>query len=282
MVHNVQHWSSLFTKLYILGKGIAMKPQHSSKRNLVSENLRFAKNFISPTISSVLLEQLRELTRNFSLSLRCGDLLLLSGGWYATHTGLLRLAARRRCKGIQVQPVPEFSDATNARYAFRATVYKSRFCKGFVGHGDADRSNVAALVRGAELRVAETRAINRALRKAYGIGICSVDEIASSPREADSSAAPERRPPQSTNGNGGGPRVRDRLCQIVRQHKLDATLVKSYATDFCGVKSLREATREQVENFVVRLAEWAEKDRNALLCQLNSYLPGGQGKGGAA
>jgi hypothetical protein len=27
------------------------------------------------------------------------------------------------------------------------------------------------------MRVAETRAVNRALRKAYGIGICSVEEI---------------------------------------------------------------------------------------------------------
>jgi len=27
-----------------------------------------------------------------------------------------------------------------------------------------------------------------------------------------------------------------------------------------------------VEGFVTHLAEWAEKDRNALLCQLNSYL----------
>ncbi len=156
-----------------------MKPQHSRKRDLASENLRFAKRFISQTLSSVLLEQLRELSRNSSLSLRCGDLLLLSGGWYVTHTGLLRLAARRRCKGIQVQPIPEFSDATNARYAFKATVYKSRSCQGFVGHGDADPSNVSALVHGAEMRVAETRAVNRALRKAYGIGICSIEEIGS-------------------------------------------------------------------------------------------------------
>ena len=28
---------------------------------------------------------------------------------------------------------------------------------------------------------------------------------------------------------------------------------------------------EQVENFVQKLAEWANTDRNALLCQLNSY-----------
>ena len=119
-----------------------------------------------------------------SLSLRCGDLLLLSGGWYVTHTGLLRLAARRRCKGIHVQPIPEFSDPTNARYAFKATVYKSRACRGFVGYGDADPSNVSPLVHGAEMRVAETRAVNRALRKAYGIGICSIEEIGSFPNRS--------------------------------------------------------------------------------------------------
>jgi hypothetical protein len=128
---------------------------------------------------------------------------------------------------------------------------------------------VSPLVHGAEMRVAETRAVNRALRKAYGIGLCSVEEIRSS-------AADHKKVPQPANGkaneNFGGPTVRDRLCQLIRQHQLDATLVKSYATDFCGVKTLREATREQVENFVTHLADWAEKDRNALLCQLNTYL----------
>jgi hypothetical protein len=117
------------------------------------------------------------------------------------------------------------------------------------------------------MRVAETRAVNRALRKAYGIGICSVEEIGTSPNTS------EKIPPQNTNGNGNGtgPKVRDRLCQIIRQHKLDPELVKAYAVDFCGTKTLREASREQVENFVQQLADWAEKDRNALLCQLNSY-----------
>jgi hypothetical protein len=136
------------------------------------------------------------------------------------------------------------------------------------------------MVRGAEMRVAETRAVNRALRKAYGIGICSVEEIGSfaerqSPRES------KKLPPQPANGNYGGPKVRDRLCQIIRQHQLDATLVKSYATDFCGVKSLREATREQVESFVVHLGDWAKKDRDALLCQLNSYSVSREKEGAA-
>src|SRR5437879_12400244 len=121
------------------------------------------------------------------------------------------------------------------------------------------------------MRVAETRAVNRALRKAYGIGICSVEEIGSF-AEPRAFSPQSNKPAQPANGNYGGPKVRDRLCQIIRHHQLDPNLVKSYAVDFCGTKTLREATREQVENFVAHLADWAEKDRNALLCQLNSYL----------
>ena len=128
-----------------------------------------------------------------------------------------------------------------------------------------------SLLHGAEMRVAETRAVNRALRKAYGIGICSVEEIGSFAAPPPPAQEAKKLPPQPANDTHEGPRVRDRLCQIIRQHELDPNLVKAYATDFCGVKTLREATRDQIENFVKHLADWAEKDRNALLCQLNSY-----------
>jgi len=223
------------------------------------------------------------LGKRYRFSIESGDLLWLDGHWYVTHSGLIRLARRSHCAGIHVEPVAEFSDPATSRWAFKATAYKSRTCRGFVGYGDADPSNVSSVVRGAEMRVAETRAVNRALRKAYGIGICSIEEVGSSPAPSDTARVSEKLPSKSANGNGyGGPKVRDRLCQIICQHHLDAPLVKSYATDFCGVKNLREATREQVENFVVYLADWAEKDRNALLCQLNSYLPRGENKEGAA
>ena len=247
-----------------------MKPGCSKKPNLVAENLRYAKRLVSQRLSPASLAQLREITLDFSWSLRCGDLLFLNGGWYVTHTGLVRLARRKKCNGIHVEAVPALCDSATSRYVLKATVYPSKSSAGFVGYGDADPSNVSLLVRGAEMRVAETRAVNRALRKAYGIGICSVEEIGSSV-----SSNVEKLPPQSVNGNGNGtgPKVRDRLCQIIRQHQLDPELVKAYAVDYCGTKTLREATREQVENFVRELADWAEKDRNALLCQLNSYLP---------
>jgi hypothetical protein len=104
------------------------------------------------------------------VSIEAGDLQLLEDRWYVTHSGLLRLARRNRCSGIQTEIVSEFCDARAARWVVKAIVYKTARSKGFVGYGDADPSNVSPLVRGAEMRVAETRAVNRALRKAYGIG----------------------------------------------------------------------------------------------------------------
>jgi len=227
-----------------------------------------------------LLARLKLLSEDFNLSLVAGDLILVQNNWYVTHSGLLRMAKRSRCNGMSVHFIRELSDAAANRFAFEATVFKSKTCQGFVGYGDADPFNVSPMVHGAEMRVAETRAVNRALRKAYGIGICSVEEIGSLAEPVLPSRETKKIPSQHANGNSrnhDGPKVRDRLCQLIRQHQLDATLVKSYAVDFCGTKNLREASREQVETFVTHLAEWAEKDRNALLCQLNSYLGAKEG-----
>jgi hypothetical protein len=195
---------------------------------------------------------------------------MLDGCWYVTHTGLLHLARRYRCAGISVEAITELSDAPTNRWAFKATVYKSRDCKGFVGYGDADPSNVSALVRGAEMRVAETRAVNRALRKAYGIGICSVEELGSQVFRNQPEQNVRKLPPQSANGNGQ-PKLRDQLCVLIRQHGLDSSQVKQYAAEFCGTQDIRQASREQIQSFIAHLAEIATKDRDGLLCKLNSY-----------
>jgi hypothetical protein len=239
------------------------------KNALHSRNLRLARTMFGIGNQQILLRSLESLSA-LRFDIGSGDLTLLNNRWYVTHTGLLRMAKRRRCSGIEVQAVANLCDPAANRYVFKAIVSRSRNCRGFIGYGDADPSNVSSLVRGAELRIAETRAVNRALRKAYGIGICSVEEMGSL---AESQLPRESRKlsPQPANGNYHGPKVRDRLCQIIRQHKLDPELVKAYAVDYCGTKTLREATREQVESFVQELADRAEKDRNALLCQLNSY-----------
>jgi hypothetical protein len=224
-------------------------------------------------LSGAVFRALRELTARYSLSVAAGDLQLLDGRWYVTHSGLLQLASRRGCHGIKTILQDKFSDFTASRWVFKAVVYKSRFPGGFVGYGDADPSNTSPLVRGAEMRVAETRAVNRALRKAYGIGLCSVEELGSFSTPSQSFAAAQHsNGHHSSNGpSNGQPRLRDQLCLLIRQHNLDPTLVKAYAADFCGTATLKEASRDLVESFISELATTAKNNRDSLLCKLNSY-----------
>jgi hypothetical protein len=250
-----------------------MRPTARSQRLLARRNIASARALWSTECAESALAGLRELTTRFSLSVPLGEVRLIDGTWYITHSGLVRLAQRRRCSGIRAQAILPLCDPSASRWVFKATVYKAPGSKGFVGYGDADPSNTSPLVRGAEMRVAETRAVNRALRKAYGIGLCSVEELGwlsgvSGP--AEEKARKNQPPGQNSSGNGQ-PRLRDRLCLLIRQHQLDPILVKRYAAEFCGTAELRDASRGLVEEFIQHLAEWAARDPESLRCKLNSY-----------
>ena len=146
---------------------------------LLRNNMRLARCRWHQLLGRPGRQLLKSLTNEHQFSIANGDLIWLERGWYVTHTGLIRLARRSRCVGIHTKLIQDFCNPQTQRWAFEATVYKSKTCRGFSGYGDADPSNVSFLVHGAEMRVAETRAVNRALRKAYGIGICSIEEIGS-------------------------------------------------------------------------------------------------------
>ena len=150
----------------------------SPKRYNFTREVSFAKSLYCD-LSRNAIRSLKEVLERTDLSLVDGDVLCINSAWYVSHSGLLKLAERRHCSGIHTQPILKSSDPLSSRWVFKATIFKSPKCKGFTGYGDADPSNVSPLVHGAEMRVAETRAVNRALRKAYGIGICSVEEIGS-------------------------------------------------------------------------------------------------------
>jgi hypothetical protein len=247
---------------------------------LVRQNTKLAKYLWPDEIGSSHMSALAKLTRHSGLSLATGDILWLNGGWYVTSGGLLRVAKHNHCHGIQTDAVAKFCNPTTSHWVFKATVYKTLRSKGFVGYGDADPSNVSPLVRGAEMRVAETRAVNRALRKAYGIGLCSLEELGlfSPPQKPPAAMPPSNGHPGSNGAGNGQPRLRDQLCLLIRQHSLDPTLVKAYAADFCGTETLREASRDRVESFVTQLAASAKKDRDTLVCKLNSYAPSVEAK----
>jgi hypothetical protein len=240
---------------------------------LLRLNIKLARSLWA-AISTTSIKHLREMTERHGFSVAGREICLLEGAWYVTHAGLLRLSSRRRCRGIKTVVVDSLSDPAANRWVFKATVYTAG-SKGFVGYGDADPSNVSPLVRGAEMRVAETRAVNRALRKAYGIGLCSVEELGSfSPSTASHQTKQNGSHANAGNGSGNGqPRLRDRLCLLIRQHHLDSDLVKNYAAEYCGTEALREASREMVEAFITHLAEFATQDKEGLIAKLQSYSP---------
>src|SRR5271154_5780552 len=227
-------------------------------------------------LSPTLLQGLESLTEKYGLSVGLGDLQQIDGRWYVTHAGLLRIAQRRRCHGIRTSLQKDVSDPIANRWVFKATVYKTPSSKGFVGYGDADPTNVSALVRGAEMRMAETRAVDRALRKAYGIGLCSVEELGSfssppKPLAASTHSNGTHGSNGSSGSNNGHPRLRDQLCLLIRKYELDPVRVKRYAADFCGTDVLRDAGRDLVKSFITTLADQAAKDRDGLICKLNGY-----------
>jgi len=242
------------------------------KRNLEKVNVSLARALFGG-LSRKAMNGLKKLTSEYRLSMALGDIQLLDGRWYVTHSGLLRIALRRRCLGMRTTLQKDLSDPATHRWIFKATIYKTPGSKGFVGYGDADPSNVSPLVRSAEMRVAETRAVNRALRKAYGIGLCSVEELGwltgspGPPREQNQPA----KPPSSNGSSNGQPKLRDRLCVLIRQHNLDPILVKAFAADFCGTPTLKEASRDLVESFISHLATAAKENKDGLVCKLNSY-----------
>jgi hypothetical protein len=247
-----------------------MNRQRSKRRREVTA----ARRMWGP-LAKLTRDSLNDLVDSLGVSVLRGDVQLLHGSWFVTHAGLLRVAHRRGCFSLISKIERNFSDPVARRWVFKATVFKSSKSKGFVGYGDADPSNVSSLVLGAELRIAETRAVNRALRKAYGIGICSVEELGSSP--TDPAPKPVQHNHQHHSGsNNGQPRLRDQLCSLIRQHNLDATLVKAYAANFCGTATLSGAGRELVESFISHLSTAAKENRDGLVCKLNSYAQSAQ------
>jgi len=166
------------------------------RRNRVRAEMNAARRMWG-SLGRETMKELQSLVVRHNLSISDGDVLFLANHWYVTHSGLLRCAHRHRCSGIKTTLESQFSDPAANRWVFRATVYGSNRLKSFVGYGDADPSNVSLMVRGAEMRIAETRAVNRALRKAYGIGLCSVEELGA----FSSSPRPSATAPSSSNGS---------------------------------------------------------------------------------
>jgi len=99
-------------------------------------------------------------------------ILNLQGKDFITFEGLLAQFHNNGGSSIRTQELP---NSTAEEPRFKAIVKGE---KGeFMGHGDANNLNVNKLVAKHKYRMAETRAIARALRWYNNIGMCSLDEL---------------------------------------------------------------------------------------------------------
>ena len=95
-----------------------MTPNLKTKSHLARNNLAHAKALWPAQCSKYMLKVLRELTTTFGFSVASGELRIIDGHWYVTHSGLLRLANRRLCNSIRVEPVLQFSDPDSQTLGF--------------------------------------------------------------------------------------------------------------------------------------------------------------------
>ena len=246
--------------------------KRAAETNLVRQNFRLVKK-LYPDLAQGDLLRLRELTQAHLLSVSQGEISCIDGKWYVTHAGLLRIALRARCFGIRTFLQERQSDPVAGRWVFRATVFKSPPFEGVLSATvmPIPRTRLPWFVAprcASPRRGPSTELLERPTESAFAVSKNS----ARSPLHKCLSPhrIPTANPDQMVRAIGQ-PRLRDQLCLLIRQHDLDPTLVKAYAADFCGTATLKDASRDLVESFITQLATAAKKDRDALICKLNSY-----------
>ena len=100
----------------------------------------------------------------------------LNGKEYVTHAGLLDAAHKKGLLDISTQMIEKTDDLV----VFQATVIikdEKEGQKKFSAFGDASKESLAPQMVPHRIRMAETRALNRALRFATNIGMCSIEEL---------------------------------------------------------------------------------------------------------
>ena len=218
-------------------------------------------------LSREALIRLREIATQHDFSVGAGDLIYLNSGWYVTHTGLIGLARRKRCSGIHVEAVDSLCDS------------------GQIASSSRQRSSRPRVRR---VSSATAMPIRPMFPRSSAAPKCG------SPRLVPSTV-PCARPTASASARSRkSERFRIRLRSFLRKTQMGTGMALApRSATVCARSSASTSStpnwsrpmpstsaaprrserpaREQVENFVQQLADWAEKDRNALLCQLNSY-----------
>jgi len=146
----------------------------------------------------------------------------LQGKEFITFEGLLVLFHANKGKEIITEEVEKSSFDSPM---FKATVSGERGT--FTGHGDANNTNVNSMIAKHKYRMAETRAIARALRWYNNIGLCSVDELGGSENvDIETKIEPRANYNDVVTGDNNKPWITDALFKDAIKKCVEAGTVK--------------------------------------------------------
>lgn len=185
------------------------------------------------------------------------------GRVFALLAGLLDAAHADGLKSIETQLLQIGDEVNNQTWLFRATVTTDRGT--FSAHGDANPANVSRQMLSVLPRMAESRAIARALRWAVNASVVALEELADD-EHAEAAHAPSLPKPVNTPPGQPAPRPAAPAPQeapmtgvlatqaqvraiygIARQIGLDEATVEEMCTQKYGTKPADISRREASE-----------------------------------
>jgi len=208
-----------------------------------------------------LAQQIRALYAEFGLRPDLGHVIVMGDRPYVTKEGLIYYAQKsKQLAGIEVEIV-EIERRQNFCLV-KARVLTKDGGK-YEAYGDADVNNTNRMVTPHLIRMAETRAVNRALRIAFPIGLCSFEELAEQDIIDPAIGEEVKVEKEATQ------RQLNTVKLIAEKRGLSQELLKELIEIHIGKNSLEELNREEVSTLIDTLNNLAPK---GLLIEIQRLL----------
>ncbi|SMO59867.1 hypothetical protein SAMN06269117_11367 [Balnearium lithotrophicum] len=216
-----------------------------------------------------LAQQIRALFAEFGLRPDLGHIIVMGDRPYITKEGLIYYAQKSgQLAGIEVEIV----ERTQNFCLMKATVRTKDGGK-YEAYGDADKNNTNRTISPHLIRMAETRAVNRALRVAFPIGLCSYEELAEQDILYDPETGEvieEKRQNNNRNGDASDRQV-NAIKTIADKRKLSEEQLREFLKLLVNKEKLEELDKEEASKVITELNKLAPKQ---ILIEIQNTLKG--------
>ena len=218
-----------------------------------------AQEEIAKTIQALFAE--------FGLRPDLGHIVVLGSRPYVTKEGLIYYAQKSgQLAGIEVELVEKTQN-----FCLMKAVVKTKDGGRYEAYGDADINNTNERISPHLIRMAETRAVNRALRIAFPIGLTSYEELAEQDILYNSETGEViEEIKRTSNGNGhASDRQVNAIKTIAEKRKLTEEQLKELLKNLVNKENLEELSKEEASTVISGLNKLASKQ---LLIEIQNLL----------